>query len=251
MIPRLFGYGVILQALAIVHFVRRRPDGFWLWIIIFGGGLGALVYLLVEALPDARLLSASSFRVFPRRSRIRELQLAILDNPAPGNYEELADLYREDGDFAVARAAYDKAIGPRTDSSHALYGRGLAEIELGDLAAARADLEQVVARERNHDYWRALGLLAHVTAQLGDRDGAARLFEEALTISTLSETQFNYACLLAAQGRTEEARQLAQRLLAKKATLPAYLKRRERPWFTRASAFLRQLPPRGANVAAS
>ncbi len=248
---RLFGYGIILQALAIVHFVRRRPDGFWLWIIIFGGGLGALVYLLVEAVPDARLLSASSFRVFPRRSRIHELQLAILDNPAPGNYEELADLYREDGDFAAARAAYDKALGPRTDSPHALYGRGLAEIELGDLAAARADLERVVTRERNHDYWRALGLLAYVTAQLGDREGAARLFEEALTISTLSETQFNYACLLAAQGRTEEARQLAQRLLAKKATLPAYLRRRERPWFSRASAFLRQLPPRGANVAAS
>ena len=45
-------YGFVLQAVAIVHFIRRRPDGFWLWIIIFGGGLGALVYIVVEVIPD-------------------------------------------------------------------------------------------------------------------------------------------------------------------------------------------------------
>jgi len=28
-------WGIILQALALVHFIRRRPDTYWLWIIIF------------------------------------------------------------------------------------------------------------------------------------------------------------------------------------------------------------------------
>src|SRR5438132_2570175 len=41
--------------------------------------------------------------VFPRRRRIRELEAAILDNPSAGNFEELADLYMEDGNFARAR----------------------------------------------------------------------------------------------------------------------------------------------------
>ena len=35
-----FPWGLILQAFAIAHFIRRRPDGYWLWIIILGGGLG-------------------------------------------------------------------------------------------------------------------------------------------------------------------------------------------------------------------
>ena len=44
------------------------------------------------------------------------------------------------------------------------------------------------------------------------------------------------------QGKTPEARQWAQRVLAKKATMPRYLKRRERPWFRKASMLLRKLP---------
>ncbi len=46
-----FGYGAILQVIALGHYARRRPDGYWIWIIFFGGGIGAAAYLLAEALP--------------------------------------------------------------------------------------------------------------------------------------------------------------------------------------------------------
>ena len=87
-----FPWGILLQALAIVHFIRRRPDTYWLYIILFLGPIGAIVYLFAEAAPDFGLLR-QSFKVFPRRKRIRELESAVLDNPSAGNYEELADLY--------------------------------------------------------------------------------------------------------------------------------------------------------------
>ena len=85
-------WGIILQAVAILHFIRRRPDTFWLFIILIGGWLGALVYIVVEVIPDAGLLR-QSFKVFPRRRRIRELESAIRDNPSAGNYEELGELH--------------------------------------------------------------------------------------------------------------------------------------------------------------
>ena len=44
------------------------------------------------------------------------------------------------------------------------------------------------------------------------------------------------------QNRTAEARDWAQRLLARKPTIPRYLQRRERPWFRKASALLKRLP---------
>jgi hypothetical protein len=78
-----FPWGLILQAVAIVHFIRRRPDGYWLWIIIFFGGLGALIYIAAEVIPDAGLMR-QSFKMFPRRRRIHELESAILDNPSAG-----------------------------------------------------------------------------------------------------------------------------------------------------------------------
>ena len=124
----LFPYGVILQAIAIVHFIRSRPDRYWLWIILMGGGVGALAYLAIEAGPDL-LNIHHSFRFLSRNKRINELRMVILDNPAPGNYEELADLYREAGNFAAARQCYDQAISTRTASPHPFYGRALALLE--------------------------------------------------------------------------------------------------------------------------
>src|SRR5229473_7671959 len=111
----LFPWNLLAVAIAIIHFIRRRPDTYWLYIILIGGGLGALVYIFVEVLPDFGLLR-QSFKVFPRRRRIRELEAIILDNPSAGNYEELADLYLEEGKYARARECYDKAISARTDS---------------------------------------------------------------------------------------------------------------------------------------
>src|SRR5437660_5980762 len=141
-----YPWGVILQGVAIVHFIRRRPDTYWLWIIVFGGGLGALVYIAAEVLPDAGLLG-QSFKVFPRRERIRELEAAILDNPSAGNYEELADLYSAEKKFARARQCYNRSISSRTDSPDPFYRRGVCEIELRDYPAALEALERVVAKD--------------------------------------------------------------------------------------------------------
>ncbi len=88
----LYPWGFLLQGIAIVHFIRRRPDNYWFFVILFLGPLGAIIYLAAEALPDIGLLG-QSFKVFPRRKRIRELEAAIRDNPSAGNYEELGDLY--------------------------------------------------------------------------------------------------------------------------------------------------------------
>ncbi|MBZ5599962.1 MAG: tetratricopeptide repeat protein [Acidobacteriia bacterium] len=233
-------WGILLRVVAIVHFIRRRPNFFWLWIILFHW-LGALVYIAVEVIPDAGLLR-QSFKVFPRRRRIHELESAILDNPSAGNYEELADLYLEEGNYARARQCYDKAISSRTDSPDPFYRRGITELQMGDFAAALVDLERVVASDPKYDFHRAVGLLAHAYANTGKPDRAEALFQQAIKISTLSETYYNYALFLASQQRYAEAREWTQRILAKKPTMPGYLRRRERPWFRRASGLLKRLP---------
>ena len=240
MLGLFYPYGFLLQAIAILHFVRRRPDTYWLWIILMGGALGALVYIAIEVVPDAGLLRGA-FQVYPRRKRIRELEAAIFDNPSIGNYEELGDLYLDDRQFARARECYDRVLA-RSESIDPLYRRALAALALDDFPAAVADLEQVTARDAKYDYQRAAGLLAHALARIGEPARAGALFEEVTQTSTLSETQYNYATFLAAEGRTAEARDWAERILRKKATMPDYIRRRERPWFRQARALLARLP---------
>ena len=229
-------WAIVLRIVAIVHFIRRRPNFFWIWIILFHW-VGALVYILVEVIPDASLLR-DSFQMFPRRRRIHELERIVLDNPSAGNYEELGLLYLDEHDYPRARACYDRAISSRADDIDAFYRRGIAEIELGDYAAALPDLERAVRSNPDYDFHRAKGLLGWAYAQTGQSEKADAMFREATRISTISETYYHYALFLESQGRAAEAREWAEKILAKKPTMPGYLRRRERPWFRKARAVL-------------
>src|SRR5690242_19027345 len=147
----LYPWGFLLQGLAIVHFIRRRPDNYWIWVILFLGPLGAIIYLVMEALPDIGLLGTSS-KFFSRRKRIGQLEAIVRQNPSSGNYEELGDLYMDEGRFQQARTAFDRAITPRTDAPDPFYRRGVCAIRLGDPQAAIPDLERVVNSEPDYDF---------------------------------------------------------------------------------------------------
>lgn len=236
-----YPWGLLLQVGAVIHFIRRRPNVYWLYVIIFLGPVGALVYIFVEALPDVGL-ARESFKVFPRRKRINQLVIAIRDNPSGGNFEELGNLYMDDGKLQLARDAFNKAIAARADTLDTFYRRGICALQLGDAPAALPDLEKVVLKEPDYDFRRAAGLLAHAYAQTGQKEKAEALFRQTVVTSTLSETYLNFADLLASVGRNGEAREWAQRVLDKRPTMPGYLRRRERPWFRSATRILRRLP---------
>ena len=234
-------WGFILTAVALVHFFRRRPDMIWLFVIIFGGWIGSLVYIALEMAPDLSQ-NWKSVNVLGRRQKISRAREAVETNPSPANLEELADLYLEDKDFNRAKQLYDRAISTRTDSPDPYYRRGICEIFMHDYPAAVADLEHVVSEHPRYDLMRAEGLLAHAYAKTGRAEEAERFFKYALQTSTLSETMYNYAQFLREQGRQAEAREWTQKILGKKSGMPGYLKRRERPWFRKASSLLHQLP---------
>ncbi|HUB18224.1 MAG TPA: tetratricopeptide repeat protein [Acidobacteriaceae bacterium] len=237
-----FPWGILLQGVAIVHFIRRRPDTWWIFVILFLGPLGALIYLFVEAAPDLTFLSQQSARGFSRRKRIRELESLVQVNTAVGNFEELGDLYMDEGRLSQARAAFDRAIQGGSTTLDPFYKRGACAVLMGDAPAAIPDLERVVAKDPSWDFHRAEGLLAHAYALTGQKERAETLFRAATETSTMSETYLNYAELLASEGRTAEAREWARKLLAKAQGMPAYLRRRERPWFRKARRFLSRLP---------
>jgi hypothetical protein len=235
-----YPWGFLVQIFAIVHFVRRRPENYWFYVIFFGGWLGGAVYIVAEVLPDLGLLRGV-FQGFGRRSRIQKVETDILDNPSPANYEELGELYKDQGQFEKAREAFTNAIAARSDSIYTFYSRALCSLGLNDLPGAIPDLERVVTADRKFDYYRAAGLLADAYARTGQLERADPLFAEVTQISTTPETLYNYASFLKTVNRPDEAREWAQKLQAKKRTLPRYVQRRERPWFRKGKALMKEL----------
>lgn len=236
-----YPWGFLVQAAALIHAIRRRPEYYWYYIIFFGGALGAGVYIVAEVLPDTRLLG-DYFKGFGRRSRIQQLEAIICDNPSAGNYEELGDLLLEQKQYARARDAYDKAISARADSIDAFYRRGLCSLALQDLPRTIEDLERVYRHSPRYDHDRAAGLLAHAYALNGQNEQADALFREVTSISNFIETRYNHASFLKSQNRADEAREVARGILNRKRGMPRYLQRLERPWFRKASALLKALP---------
>jgi hypothetical protein len=242
MISHFFSFGIpgiVLMVLALVHYVRRQPSFYWLYLILFLGPLGALIYLAIEWLPE--LFDPGAFRFVERGRRLREVEANIRQNPSAGNYEELGLLRLDKGDWAGARACFDRALAQRTDSLDPFYRRGLAEVELGEFDAARADLEHVVTSDAGYDFQRAAGLLALADWKTGNLERAQKLFVEVLRTSTLTETQLHYAEFLAETGHPEEARQQALRIQEKRGQMPGFQRRRERKLFRRNTALLRKL----------
>jgi hypothetical protein len=237
-----YPWGFILQILALVHLVRRRGEYYWFFIILAGGMIGALAYMVMEVLPDARLLGQAYAR-HGRKARIRAVETAILDNPSPANYEELGELWLDQQEYARAREAFNRSIAARGDSVYAYYRRALSALALEDYAGAAPDLEHVIRSDPRFDSHRAAALLAHAYAKTGNGEGAEAWFAEVTQHSTALETLYNYACFLKSQNRREEARAWAQRMLEKKRTLPRYMQRIERPWFRKAQALLKELAP--------
>jgi len=93
-------------------------------------------------------------------------------------------------------------------------------------------------REETAGIFLAAATAADAYAQTEQTDKANAMFRETMKISTISETYYHYALFLQSQGRMAEAREWAQKILDKKPTMPGYLRRRERPWFRKASGLL-------------
>lgn len=235
-----YPWGFIVQIVALIHFFRRRPEGYWFYVIIFGGFVGSAAYLVIEGIPDLGLLRGT-FQGFGRRTRIQKLETDIIDNPSAANFEELGEMYLDEKKFEKSRDAFTKAIAARSDSPHTFYLRGKASVGLNDFAAAIPDLERAVATDPKFDYYRAAAILANAYAQTGDYARADAMFAAPVQFTNTPETIYNYARFLKLAGRNEEAKQWVNALMAKKRTLPRYMQRYERPWFRKGKALLKEL----------
>ena len=239
-LPYIFGYGFIFQLIAIVHCAKQGRNRFWIWLLIFGGMLAVMAYVIVECLPDWSEMKRR-FTGPARRKRIAMLRAIILDNPSAGNYEQLGELLVQPKTWREAYDAFDRAIASRSDLLDTFYWRGVSAFELGDDAAAIRDLQYVVEREPKYDYSRARCQLARTLARAGRTGEAMTIFDRLVESSTASESLVQAAQFYAANGRGGTARELVESILARRQTMPAYQKRRDRAAFSAARKLRRKL----------
>jgi hypothetical protein len=233
-------WGTIVQILAFVHFFMRRPSWYWFYVILMGGWIGAVIYGVVEIVPDFDLAQAGIQR-FARGSRIASVEATVRANPSVANLEELGELYWDQRKYPKAREVFDRAIATKGDSARTFYRRAQCEMEMRDFAAAVPDLEQAMRSEPKIDNFRGVMLLGQAYAATGKIDAATAWMADSVTRSSTPEVLYSYAAFLASQNRNDEAREWLDNLEEKRKTSPRYVQRVERSWFRKGKALSNQL----------
>ena len=232
----------------IVHFIRHRPEGYWFWVILFLGPIGAAVYFFVEVLPGLNW----KLPVFQRweRGRRREwLEKLVSESPSQEALCELAWIRAKDGEHARAIELFGEVLRRDPEDHESLHGRGLSAMETEDYASAVKDLTALAEAAPSYNQQQGNLALAEAYEGLGEPDRAAQVYRSILKRSQVSQAYFGLGRLLASQGEIGEARNMMQEIIMKQAGLPRYLRRRERPWVWRARRFLKMLSAEPKNTA--
>ena len=236
----------IIQALLIVHVIKTGRNFLWIWVLILlPYGLGAIVYVGAEIIPDllrgrtARRTARGFKRVMDPGADLRryENEAQVTGNVASRQRyaEELVRHQR----YGEAIAQYRQALsGLFEHDPNLMLGLAQAQFAEGDARGARTTLDELIAR--NPDFRSPDGHLLYARA-LEAEGNVSKALEEYRTLAPAypgAEASVRYAQLLKAQGEAAEAQRVVRELLERARIAPGHYRRAQREWLDAANRLL-------------
>jgi hypothetical protein len=236
----------IIQALLIVHVIKTGRNFLWIWVLILlPFGIGAIVYVAVEIIPEL-------FRSRAAQRTARGFKKAMDPTADLRRYENEARVgsnvasrqrYAEE---LVRHERYDEAITQYREALSGLYEHdpnlmlGLAQAQFGkgDASAARTTLDELI--RLNPDFRSPVGHLLYARA-LAAEGNVPKALEEYRALAGSypgAEAAVRYAQLLASQGQHAEAQRVARELLEQARIAPGHYRRAQRAWLEAAERLL-------------
>lgn len=243
-LQRWFGYGVgavflLFTLWMIIDAIRKRE---WPWVVYMSlmPGLAAVWYFFY-------MFRGPAVRGFELpgsfdRHRIRELQMQIHNLDHAHHHSQLGDVYFQQGKYDKAEASYRAALqrDDKDADTRAHYGQCL--LRLKRPAEARPLLESVLRENPKHDFNYTAMAYAETLIALGETDNARKSLEYVIAHNSYPRAKVQLAELCAAKNETDRARELLREVITDDSHAPAYQRRRDRVWISRAKSALRKLP---------
>jgi hypothetical protein len=231
----LLNYG--LAILLCWHAMRTGRDTFWIWILLMAPGIGAVVYIALNVIPDifggttARRLGKAARATLDPHREYREAKAACDETPTVRNQSRLATAAMHMGRYDEAEALYGAAAqGIHAEDPVLLLGRANALLELKRPAEA---LEILEALGRNEDGGRTPGAalaLGRAYEGVGRVSEADTAYEWAAQRLPGFEGLARYAAFMARHGRKDEAREMVVELDKRLGKLRPQYRKEGRAW---------------------
>jgi hypothetical protein len=235
-----FGGGLLLSLLVTVllcvHVVRTNQSMFWIFVLVFLGPIGWLIYLGAVILPEMlggtrakRMGMAARDALDPTRE-YRTAKAAVSDTATVHNRMRLAAAAAGLGKHAEAEQLFAEAAqGIHADDPALLLGRANALIELGRAPEALPLVDKLVAEQATRSPSTALAQ-ARVYEALGHFKEADAAYQWAAGRLPGMEALARYAAFLAHTGRKQEAADNLAEIDRRIERSNPQFRRESRPW---------------------
>lgn len=246
--PPLFIVSLLAQVLLIVHCIKTGRNTIWIWVLVLLPLGGALAYLAVEVLPElfrsrtTRRAVRGVSRALDPGQELRRLEDAVRVSNDVATRQRYAEELVKQGRQAEAIVVYRQALsGLYEHDANLMLGLARAQFGAGDAAAARATLDDLIAR--NPDFKSPDGHLLYARALEAEGRTDAALSEYATLAQYYAgaEARLRYGQLLRRAGRPAEARSVLQELLDHARIAPRHYRKAQRDWLGAAERELAEL----------
>ena len=226
-----------LMIYCVVHAIRRGNIFPWIYVIIFLPGIGSLIYLFIEILPEmarsrsaARLHSNIRQMADPNKS-FREAHRAVELVGSVDSKRALAEEYIARGAYADAVEIYrETAVGQFKDDPALLMGMAKAQFLSGDAAGAQASLDALQAADPSFVSGDAHLLYARALEEQDKTDEALGEYRGLVPYYSGEEARARLAMLLEKIGAKDEARKIYQEILKLLDGAPSRYQKSQKEW---------------------
>jgi hypothetical protein len=227
---------IALQAICVIHCVRRNNQLWWIYLIIFLPLIGCIAYFFSEIYPVRGLgnIQSDLGTVFNPAGRIRRLENILRFSDTFNNRVMLADAYLGIGRVDDAIRIYESSLTGAFVENDYVFRQLISAYFIRE---RYDDLIPLARKIYSHpEFQRSRGHIQYACAlaDVGDSEGAEREFKKMKSRFSAFEARYQYGLFLQRSGRKEEARHIFRDMTDEAPHLSPRERRSNRAWILKA-----------------
>jgi hypothetical protein len=234
---------IALQAICVIHCIRKNNQQRWIYIIIFLPLIGCLAYFFSEIVTGRDLVAMQSDlgTMLNPGGRIRRLEGNLRFSDTFNNRIQLADAYMGMGRVDEAIGLYESSLTGAFVENDYVFRRLISAYFV---KGRYEDLIPLARKIYHHpEFPRSRVHLEYACAldRVADGQGAEREFKKMKARFSAFEARYQYGLFLQRSGREKEARHIFREMTDEASHLSPREKRSNRAWILKAKEELNRV----------